>query len=221
MTIRSLRVAADRRVDDEEPQRDADLRRGQPDARRRVHRLDHVVDQPLEAVVEGRRRRRPAGGGARSPYRRIGRIIVCARSGRGPRRVGAPTWRASRAADRVAAEALEERVGEHERDHRLADDRRGRNGADVAALDRRRRLGSSSRDRRSAAASSASRSASCTPETRRSSPLVTPPSRPPALLVGRARPVAPRRDRRRARSRRGRAIPAARPPRARCRCRRP
>ena len=36
--------------------------------------------------------------------------------------------------DRVAAELLEERVGEHERDHRLGDRGRGRDRADVGAL---------------------------------------------------------------------------------------
>ena len=35
---------------------------------------------------------------------------------------------------RVAAELLEHRVGEHERDHRLGDDARGGHGADVGAL---------------------------------------------------------------------------------------
>ena len=42
------RVAAERQVDDENPQRDADLRRRQPDPRRRVHRLDHVVDETID-----------------------------------------------------------------------------------------------------------------------------------------------------------------------------
>ena len=40
---------------------------------------------------------------------------------------------------RVAAELLEERVGQHERDHRLADHRRGRHRTDVASFDGRRR----------------------------------------------------------------------------------
>jgi hypothetical protein len=42
--------------------------------------------------------------------------------------------------DRIAAELLEEGVGEHEGDHRFADDRRGGHRADVAALDRGRRV---------------------------------------------------------------------------------
>ena len=54
ITIRSLALAPDGQIDDEHAQRDADLRRRQPDAGRRVHRLDHVVDQPLQGVVEGR-----------------------------------------------------------------------------------------------------------------------------------------------------------------------
>ena len=40
--------------------------------------------------------------------------------------------------DRVAAEFFQKRVRQHERDHRFADDGRRRDGADVAALDRRR-----------------------------------------------------------------------------------
>src|SRR3989442_1754000 len=43
--------------------------------------------------------------------------------------------------DRVAAELLNDRVGEDERDHRLADDGGGRHGADVAALDGRGTFG--------------------------------------------------------------------------------
>ena len=43
---------ADGHVDDEHAQRHADLRRGQADAGRPVHRLDHVVDEPLQCVVE-------------------------------------------------------------------------------------------------------------------------------------------------------------------------
>src|ERR1700680_1770064 len=38
--------------------------------------------------------------------------------------------------DRVAAELLAQRVGEHERDHGFADDRGCRDRADVTALDR-------------------------------------------------------------------------------------
>src|SRR5438046_10637498 len=39
--------------------------------------------------------------------------------------------------ERVATELLQERVGDHERDDRLRDDRGGRNRDDVGALDRR------------------------------------------------------------------------------------
>ena len=39
------RIAADRDVGDENPQRHADLRGREADARRRIHRLDHVVDE--------------------------------------------------------------------------------------------------------------------------------------------------------------------------------
>ena len=44
----SAGIAAGRDVRDEDPQRHADLRRRQPDARRGVHRLDHVVDELLD-----------------------------------------------------------------------------------------------------------------------------------------------------------------------------
>jgi hypothetical protein len=42
-----LRIAPDRDIDDENPQRHPDLRRRQPDPRRGIHRFDHVVDEPL------------------------------------------------------------------------------------------------------------------------------------------------------------------------------
>ena len=45
------RIAPERDVDDEDAQRHADLRRRQADARRGVHRLDHVVDQALDLGV--------------------------------------------------------------------------------------------------------------------------------------------------------------------------
>ena len=48
-----VRIAADRDVDDEDPQRHANLRRRQPDPRRRVHRLDHVVDEPIDVRRDG------------------------------------------------------------------------------------------------------------------------------------------------------------------------
>ena len=131
---------------------------------------------------------RRSAGSDEACDRRLGALARRAARCASPTR-GRPASCARQLGDRVAAELLEQRVGEHERHHRLADDRRGRHGADVAALDRRRRFGHASSDRPSAAASSASRSASCTPDTRRSSPLVTPPSRPPALLVGRATPA--------------------------------
>ena len=43
-------------------------------------------------------------------------------------------------AQRVAAEPLGERLGEHERHHGFADDGGGRHGADITALDGRRRF---------------------------------------------------------------------------------
>ena len=98
--------------------------------------------------------------------------------------------------DRVAAELLDQRVGEHERDHRFADDRGRGHGADVAAFDRRGASSSSSRSTERSGFISVE-IGFIQPETRTSSPLVTPPSRPPALLVGRAdarwraRPPAP------------------------------
>ena len=39
---------ADGEVDHHQPLRDADLVRGEPDARRGIHRLDHVVDELLQ-----------------------------------------------------------------------------------------------------------------------------------------------------------------------------
>ena len=41
-------IASDGDIHDEDSQRDADLRRGQADAGRRIHRLDEVVDQPID-----------------------------------------------------------------------------------------------------------------------------------------------------------------------------
>jgi hypothetical protein len=43
-------TASARDVDHANAQRHADLRRGQPDPRRRVHRLDHVVDEGARLV---------------------------------------------------------------------------------------------------------------------------------------------------------------------------
>ena len=48
----SLRIATQGYIDHEQPQRDADLCCREPDAGRGVHRLDHVVDEPLKVVVE-------------------------------------------------------------------------------------------------------------------------------------------------------------------------
>jgi len=45
----SGRIAPDRQIDHDDPQRNADLWRGQSDAGRGVHRLDHVVDEPTES----------------------------------------------------------------------------------------------------------------------------------------------------------------------------
>ena len=39
-------------IDDDHPLRHPDLRRGQPDADRLVHRLQHVVHQPAHLVVD-------------------------------------------------------------------------------------------------------------------------------------------------------------------------
>ena len=129
---------------------DADLRRGEADARRGVHGLDHVVDRASAIagviVVDGARRL-VQDGSRRS--RRIGRITDQACAVQTARHAAANLSRRrlavarSRSVDRVAAEFLEQRVGEHERDHRFADDRGGGDGADVAALDRGRALRSS------------------------------------------------------------------------------
>ena len=78
------RVAADRDVGDENPQRHADLRCREADARRRIHRLDHVVDEPQDVgrdlgdgargLVQNARRRSEGSDESRSA------------SGRGARR---------------------------------------------------------------------------------------------------------------------------------------
>jgi hypothetical protein len=44
-------------IRDEDPQAHTDLRRGQPDPRRRVHRFDHVVDELLDLRSDFRNRR--------------------------------------------------------------------------------------------------------------------------------------------------------------------
>ena len=89
----------------------------------------------------------------------------------------------------IATELLDDGISEDDRDHRFADDGGGGNRADVAALHGRRTC----LHRREV-----DRSGFIRVEigfmyavTRRSSPLVTPPSRPPALLVGRATPTVP------------------------------
>ena len=111
--------------------------------------------------------------------------------------------------DRVAAELLEERVGEHEARPWLR--RRPRRPAR-----RRRRFARWPPVRPACVVRSTERSGFISveigfmkPVTRTSSPLVTPPSRPPALLVGRVTASAsgwPAEG-----SRRGRASPAGRP----------
>ena len=75
ITIRPVRIAAERDVDDEDAQRHADLRRGQADPRRGVHRVDHVADQPIDVGRDARRPVAPASCSIWSPYLRIGRII--------------------------------------------------------------------------------------------------------------------------------------------------
>ncbi|MBB6169268.1 hypothetical protein HNQ73_002905 [Chelatococcus composti] len=42
-----------RQLDDDEPQRNADVRRGDPDARRGPHRVEEVVRQGVQRLVEG------------------------------------------------------------------------------------------------------------------------------------------------------------------------
>ena len=73
-TIRSSALRPTRQIDDEDSEGHADLRRRQADAGRRIHRLDHVVDELLDVagqLADVRRARRAA---AASPNFRIGRI---------------------------------------------------------------------------------------------------------------------------------------------------
>ena len=61
------RIAPERDVGDEDPQRHADLRGRQTDARRRVHRLDHVVDELQDVGGD-------LGDGARRLVQHIGTV---------------------------------------------------------------------------------------------------------------------------------------------------
>ena len=121
--------------------------------------------------------------------------------------------------DRVAAEPLQQGVGEHERHHRLADDGRGGHGADVAALDRRRRLG----HRRQVDGAERLHERRDRLHVDRDPEVlaVGDAALEPAGVVGRPREAGGARRVAGRRSRRGRASPAATRPRARGRCRRP
>ena len=46
-------VPANRDINHENPQRDANLRRRQAHTRRGIHRLDHVADEPIDVGSEG------------------------------------------------------------------------------------------------------------------------------------------------------------------------
>ena len=52
--LRLLVLVSD--IEHDQAARHADLNGGQPDARRRVHRLQHVVGQPAQLVVDAARR---------------------------------------------------------------------------------------------------------------------------------------------------------------------
>ena len=143
--IEPARIVAARDVDDEEPDRHADLRRGQADAGRRVHRLDHVLRQRAQVARDvgdraGRLvQRLVAVLDDRADHRGRGASVPPAAPCREKRSTSA--WRAlarlrAIASDRVAAERLEQRLGQDERDDGLADDGGGRHGAGVAAFDR-------------------------------------------------------------------------------------
>jgi len=51
-----LRVLLEGNVDDGNPAPNADLRSGEADAVRSVHRLKHVIDEPLQLFIENRHR---------------------------------------------------------------------------------------------------------------------------------------------------------------------
>ena len=131
-------------IDDEHPQRHTDLRRGQPDAWRGVHRLDHVLHERRDVGADVGDRLGLAvqhliaefHDGANhdvSGFR--GRATACATLAL-PVRVPA-----AQLVDRIAAEPLEHGVRQDEGHHRLANHRCGRHGADIAAFDGGRRPG--------------------------------------------------------------------------------
>ncbi len=102
-------------------QRHAHLGGRQPDAGRGVHRVDHVIDQLLQRRVECRDPRMQAGSvRARHTGRAVGASAV-PRTGepRGGARVGGG-HRGIKLRERVATEALEERISQRPRHHRFA-----------------------------------------------------------------------------------------------------
>ena len=141
--LRTLgRVA--RRVDDDEPHVARDLRRGEPDAVRRVHDLEHARRERARLVV---------GAGARRPHRRV------RRAQRGVRVLDEPQRRARDRAERVAlgarraaaeAERRARRAGPFERRETAAAPRRARARGREAARSRREEEGSRHRTRRAA-----------------------------------------------------------------------
>ena len=122
-------VLADREVDHDDAQGDADLRRGQADAGRGVHGLDHVVEERVDRAVDLASRARRARAAPGSPYFTMGRM------GHRPQSYASARGRQRRArnsrhraagglqvveqlGEGVAAELLEQRVGEHPGHHR-------------------------------------------------------------------------------------------------------
>ncbi len=178
-----------REVDHDHPQRHADLRRGQPDPGRRVHRLDHVREERADVVVDlappgvreraaRRRRTSRSGGWAWAP-------IMDRRRGTGSARAGEAALCGARRlevrqklGERVAARLLEQRVRRARGQHRLGHDAGGGHDAGVAALDRGLLRLLACAGPPSAAATSSVGIGLTTARARSSSPLVMPALEP-------------------------------------------
>src|SRR5262245_38049505 len=185
-------IAPDRQVDDEQPQRLADLRRGQPDARGCVHGFDHVVDQAIElrgehldlpgpvvqrglSVLQDRANHQLQMAFDHPRARRaVVRFFVAVQFATSSMTESPPNFSMTASASTMATIA---------------------SPTTAAAGTAQTSLRSIVAGLSVIVARSTERSGFISVEigfmyavTRRSSPLVTPPSRPPALLVGRATP---------------------------------
>ena len=187
------RIASDRHVDDEDAQRHADLRRRKPDPGRRIHRLDHVVDEPPDVIVHDRNRgsgfvERVLAVSQNRPNHQWAEAKLAVRDSRALLRVNCSR--------NVVVQALIERSSSAtESPPNFSMSASARTSATMASPTTAA-AGTAQTSLRSIAADaspivvrSTERSGFISveigfihAETRRSSPLVTPPSRPPALL---------------------------------------